>query len=185
MHLSASINTHEINEYIAFHMYTWFKYHFHLFYRCIHSNFRIIVYHKKWKREAHGQNPSPEKQFQWISIFVQSYVYTITFRERNHFLLFEIWLVLFKKNKKKKQKKKTWVPFTQRCFVPCLVEISPVDLEKMKMWNVSRKTDGQQTTIFAYIAKGFAHGPFSLHPWQIELEFRIHVLSIFIGCSYY
>ena len=35
------------------------------------------------------------------------------------------------------------------------------------------------------LAKGFAHGPLSLHPWQIELEFRIHALSISIGCSYY
>ena len=33
--------------------------------------------------------------------------------------------------------------------------------------------------------KGFAHGPLSLHPWQIELEFRIHALSISIECSYY
>ena len=30
------------------------------------------------------------------------------------------------------------------------------------------------------LAKGFAHGPLSLHPWQIELEFWIHALSISI-----
>ena len=32
---------------------------------------------------------------------------------------------------------KTWIPFTQGCFVPSLVEIDPVVLEKkMKMWKV-------------------------------------------------
>ena len=31
----------------------------------------------------------------------------------------------------------TWIPFTQGCFVPSLVEIGPVVLEKkMKMWKV-------------------------------------------------
>ena len=35
------------------------------------------------------------------------------------------------------------------------------------------------------LVKGFAHGPLSLHPWQIELEFRIHALLVSIGCSYY
>ena len=35
------------------------------------------------------------------------------------------------------------------------------------------------------LAKGFVQGPLSLHPWQIELEFRIHALSISIECSYY
>ena len=30
------------------------------------------------------------------------------------------------------------------------------------------------------LAKGFAHGPLSLRPWQIELKFRIHALSITI-----
>ena len=28
--------------------------------------------------------------------------------------------------------------------------------------------------ISSSLTKGFAHGPLSLHPWQIELEFRIH-----------
>ena len=44
----------------------------------------------------------------------------------------------------------TWIPFTQGYFVPSLVEIGPVVLEKkMKMWKVYRRTDGQtdrQTT---------------------------------------
>ena len=183
MHLSASINTHEINEYIAFHMYTWFKYHFHLFYRCIHSKFRINVYHKKWKREAHGQNPSPEKQFQWINIFVQSYVYTITFRERNHFLLFEIWLVLFKKKNKKKKTKKLESPSHKDALYHVWLKLAQWIWRRWKCeMFLGRQMDNRQPSS---LAKGFAHGPFSLHPWQIELEFRIHVLSIFIGCSYY
>ena len=34
--------------------------------------------------------------------------------------------------------KKNWIPFTQRWFVPSLVEIDPVVLEKkMKMWKVN------------------------------------------------
>ena len=38
----------------------------------------------------------------------------------------------------------TWIPFTQGYFVPSLVEIGPVVLEKkMKMWKVYRQTDGQ------------------------------------------
>ena len=37
----------------------------------------------------------------------------------------------------------TWIPFTQGCFVPSLVEIGPVVLEKkMKMWKVYRQTTG-------------------------------------------
>ena len=39
----------------------------------------------------------------------------------------------------------TWIPFTQGCFVPSLVEIGLVVLEKkMKMWKVYQQTDGQQ-----------------------------------------
>ena len=38
----------------------------------------------------------------------------------------------------------TWIPFTQGYFVPSLVEIGPVILEKkMKMWKVYRQTDGR------------------------------------------
>ena len=50
----------------------------------------------------------------------------------------------------------TWIPFTQGCFVPSLVEIGPVVLEKkMDMWNVydndnnddndNNNDDGQRT----------------------------------------
>ena len=47
--------------------------------------------------------------------------------------------------------KKSWIPFTQECFVPSVVEIGPVVLEKtMKMWKVYNNNDdksgnGQQT----------------------------------------
>ena len=37
---------------------------------------------------------------------------------------------------------KTWIPFTQVCYVPSLVEIGLVVLEKMKIWKVYRRTDG-------------------------------------------
>ena len=43
----------------------------------------------------------------------------------------------------------TWIPFTQGCFVPSLVEIGPVVLDKkMKMWKVydnDNNNDRQQT----------------------------------------
>ena len=39
----------------------------------------------------------------------------------------------------------TWIPNTQGCFVPSLVEIGPVVLEKkMKMWKVYRQMDRQR-----------------------------------------
>ena len=42
----------------------------------------------------------------------------------------------------------TWIPFTQGCFVPSLVEISPVVLEKkMKMWKVYANDDDRQISI--------------------------------------
>ena len=38
----------------------------------------------------------------------------------------------------------TWIPFTQGCFGPILVEIGPVILEKkMKMWKVYRQTNSR------------------------------------------
>ena len=46
----------------------------------------------------------------------------------------------------------TWTPFTQRCFVPSIVEIDPVDLEqKINKWKVyanddDNLDDGQRTS---------------------------------------
>ena len=37
------------------------------------------------------------------------------------------------------------------------------------------------------LAKGFAHGPLSFHPWQIELDFVISAdghLAVFTGLAY-
>ena len=49
-----------------------------------------------------------------------------------------------------------WIPVTQGCLVLSLVEIGAVVLEKMKMWNIYRQTngktdDGQQGIIKAYL----------------------------------
>ena len=49
----------------------------------------------------------------------------------------------------------TWIPFTHGCFVPSLVEIGSVVLQKMKMWKVYKKTDRQtdrQTTRKAHVS---------------------------------
>ena len=40
----------------------------------------------------------------------------------------------------------TWIPFTQGCFVPNLIEIGQGVLEKMKMLKVKRQTDGPRKT---------------------------------------
>ena len=42
----------------------------------------------------------------------------------------------------------TWIPFTQGCFVPSLVEIGPEALEKMKMWKDYDNDDDRQRTNF-------------------------------------
>ena len=45
---------------------------------------------------------------------------------------------------------------------------------------------GQTTSKIIFASQGFrSRSSLSLHPWQIELEFRIHALSISIGCRYY
>ena len=43
--------------------------------------------------------------------------------------------------------KQIWIPFTQGCYVPSLVEIGPVVLEKKtKMWKVYDNNDNTTTT---------------------------------------
>ena len=45
----------------------------------------------------------------------------------------------------------TWIPFTQGRFVPSVVEIGPVVLEKkMQMWTFYRQMDGRRTTAWAF-----------------------------------
>ena len=42
--------------------------------------------------------------------------------------------------------KRTWIPFTQGCFVSSFAEIDPLVLEtKLKMWKVSRHMDGRSS----------------------------------------
>ena len=45
------------------------------------------------------------------------------------------------------------IPFThdQRCFVPSLIEIGSVVLEKIKMWKVYRRTDGRRVIRKAHL----------------------------------
>ena len=71
------------------------------------------------------------------SINTNNYIITLIRRQKipRHYLIFENWMVLICT--------KNLSPFTQECFVPSLVEIGPVVLEKkMKMWKVYRQTDG-------------------------------------------
>ena len=69
----------------------------------------------------------------------------------------------------------TWILLTQVCFVSNLVEITPSGSEKrffsimyfryfviISSWKRASS-----------LAKGFAHSPLSLHPWQIELDLVI------------
>ena len=67
---------------------------------------------------------------------------------------------------------KTWIPFTQEWFMPSLIEIGPVVLEKMKMWKVYSDNDnkdddenGQQTNFYRALGSG-------------ELKTIVHKLSI-------
>ena len=47
----------------------------------------------------------------------------------------------------------TWIPFTQGCFVPSSVEIGVLVLEKkMKMWKVSRQTEGRKAISKAHLS---------------------------------
>ena len=71
------------------------------------------------------------KQFKSI----KTYDYIITLIKRRKKTLLTSWEFIGSSFEQ------TWFPFTQGCFVPSLVEIGPVDLEKIG--NVYRQTDGQ------------------------------------------
>ena len=91
-------------------------------------------------QEAHGPHHSPEKPVQinkhicwklWLN-------HNIDLEIRKTMILFIIKWSLFEK---------PWVPFTQGCFVPSLVEIGPLVFEKkMKMWNVYKHTTDNRRT---------------------------------------
>ena len=92
----------------------------------------------------------------------------------------------------------TWIPFTQGYFVPSLVEIGPVVLEKkIKMWKIYRQTDGQTDDGRQVVRKAHlsfqlrwakncivvAHGLDLISPYFLQVKNSdkintIHVLSI-------
>ena len=127
------------------------------------------------KQKVHGPHCSPEKQFQSISTFVQSYVYIVTLKKRQQ-IISPFWglngpllihslhtrmlcaklswnlpccsreegflIIIYPWEGNCPLFHQTWIPFTQGCFVPSLIEIGPVVLEKkVKMWKVSRRMD--------------------------------------------
>ena len=93
------------------------------------------------KQEGHWLQPSPEKT-SWKSI--NTVIWLSQCWKKSLFSLWELNGFSFEQ---------TWIPFTQWCFVPILVEIDPVVLEKkMKMWKVydnnndaDANDDGQRT----------------------------------------
>ena len=86
-------------------------------------------YRKPWKpfmaktskQEAHGPHCSPEKKVQ-IIINKQIWLYHNVDSENKEKSLWGFIGSSFEE---------TWIPFTQGCFVPRLVEIGPVVLEKI------------------------------------------------------
>ena len=91
----------------------------------------------------HNNNKRPmghiahlRKQFKSINTY--DYIITLIKRRKKKTLL-TLWEFTFSSFEE------TWIPFTQGCFVPSLVEIGPVVLEKkMKMWKVYENDDGQR-----------------------------------------
>ena len=89
------------------------------------------------------------------------------------------------------------IPFTQECFVPSLVEIGPVVLEKkMKMWKVYRQTD--RRTDGWTDRRGLLHlksmrdtsrinTNITRGPWATLLAWGgfLHVFNIILQISYY
>ena len=51
------------------------------------------------------------------------------------------------------------------------------------LWTLNYST-GVAVYVSSSLAKGFAHGPLSLHPWQIELDFVNRHLAVFAGLAY-
>ena len=77
-------------------------------------------------------------QFQSMKTFVQSYDYAIKLREKKSSSpCWELNGPLSINN---------WIPFTQRCTMPSLVDINLVVLhKKLNMWKVYRQTDIRRT----------------------------------------
>ena len=77
----------------------------------------LSLFHKR-KQEAHGPHRSPEKT---VQIIKQIWLYHNVDSENKEKTLWEFIGSSFEQ---------TWIPFTQGSFVPRLVEIGPVILEK-------------------------------------------------------
>ena len=107
--------------------------------------------------------------FQSINTFEQSlhYDYTITLIEKKYLLIRIEW---------------TWIPITQRCFVPCLVEISASVLEKKNF-----KISSMYLLYFIVISFWKRMWPFiltkfnPLHPKMLCIKFCWNWLSGFIN----
>ena len=113
------------------------------------SNHRILlICPNRTKQEVHGPHCSPEKQFTLLSVntFAQSFDYTITLikREKNLYLFLRIlkWSFLCIINifslfsylspnalGPSPSFDLTFIPFTQVCFVPGLIEIGSMVLD--------------------------------------------------------
>ena len=123
---------------------------------------KIWSHNHKLKQEAHGPYPSPEKRFQSINTFAQSFDYAITLTKKKiiisfwriawflickslstlhkRMLLSQVWLklamyfwyfvIISPWKIQRPSFEQTWFPFTKGFFVPSLVEICPVVLEK-------------------------------------------------------
>ena len=76
----------------------------------------ILYFYRE--QEAHGPHHSPEKT---VQIIKQIWLYDKVDSENKENTLWEFIGSSFEQ---------TWIPFTQGCFVPRLVEIGPVVLEK-------------------------------------------------------
>ena len=71
------------------------------------------------------------------------------------------------------------VLFTKKCFVPSLVEIGPVVLEKMKMWKVYANNDGETTDKFCSekLTRVFGSGGPKSYLEYKKKNFSIELLS--------
>ena len=95
-------------------------------------------------------------------IFTVHQVRTTTFLPPKSFFFFLICPVVLKKNFESMLFEQSWIPFTEGCVAPSLVEICPVILEKIKNVKSSRKdglTNGRQAI------------------WQSHLSFQLRLAN--------
>ena len=105
-------------------------------------HFRCFIIISPWKRAGTfiwtNYNPLRAK-FGWNLLSCSEEDFLISSMYFHFFIIFSPW-----KKGGGHSFEQTWIPFTQEYFVPSLVEIVPVVLEKnMYMWKVYRQTDGR------------------------------------------